>query len=126
SLPGCAATFVGGVHASAVGYATVDVVADCNSTSPIAPGYFTGEILFDNVLTGDVQHIAPNPATGNYAGGNPLVHIRAIPEGGVAGASVTTNLPYTFYDLYTVGARWRTQDRRQPLPSAFMPRFIQG
>jgi len=37
-----------------------------------------------------------------------------------------TALPYTFYDLFTTGARFRTQDRRQPLPSAFMPRFIEG
>src|SRR5205085_5880800 len=36
------------------------------------------------------------------------------------------NLPFTFYDLYTIGALSRAQDRRQPLPSAFMPRFIQG
>jgi hypothetical protein len=127
AAPGCTVSNqVGSVHVNAIGYATIDVVADCNSTSPIAPEYFTREILFDNVLTGDVQHINPNPATGNYAGGNPLVHIRAIPEGGAAGAFVATNLPYTFYDLYTPGAPGRTQDRRQPLPSAFMPRFIEG
>jgi len=127
AAPGCAiVNSVGGTHANAVGYATIDVVADCRPTSPIQPGYFTGEILFDNVLTGDYVHINPNPSTGNYAGGNPLVHIRAIPEGGPAGASVPTRLPYTFYDLYTTGSRLRTQDRRQPLPSAFMPRVIQG
>src|SRR5207248_9039027 len=92
-------------------------------TSPLSAGGFTKEILFDNVLTGDSQHINPNPAIGNYAGGSPLVHIRAIPEGGAAGELAATSLPFTFYDLYTVGAR--TQDRRQPLPSAFVPRFLQ-
>jgi hypothetical protein len=127
SAPGCAiVNKVVGVHANAIGYATVDVVANCNATSPLAAGYFTREILFDNVLTGDYQHMNPNPATGNYAGGNPLVHIRAVPEGGAAGAFAATALPYTFYDLYTTGAPNRAQDRRQPLPSAFMPRFIEG
>jgi hypothetical protein len=128
SAPGCTiAKNVGGVHKNAIGFATIDVVANCNTTSPMNGGlYFAGEILFDNVLTGDVQHINPNPATGNYAGGNPLVHIRAVPEGGAAGSYAATNLPFTFYDLYTTGAAWRTQDRRQPLPSAFMPRFIEA
>ncbi|HEY6141317.1 MAG TPA: hypothetical protein VI670_26475 [Thermoanaerobaculia bacterium] len=110
----------------AVGYATIDVVANCNATSPLSPLYFNGEILFDNVLLGDYQHLNPNPATGNYAGGNPLVHIRAVPEGGAAGTVMATELPYTFYDLYTPGAAVRTQDRRQPLPSAFLARFIEG
>jgi hypothetical protein len=125
--PGCTTVKPAGyVHANAIGYATIDVVANCNATSPLQSSYFTSEILFDNVLTGDYQHINPNQATGNYAGGNPLVHIRAVPEGGPAGALVSTNLPYTFYDLYTAGAPKRTLDRRQPLPSTFMPRFIQG
>ena len=127
AAPGCTNVKpAGGPHSNAVGYATIDVVANCNATSPLQSAYFTSEILFDNVLTGDYQHINPNPATGNYAGGNPLVHIRAVPEGGPAGTLVATNLPYTFYDLYTTGAPRRTQDRRQPLPSTFMPRFIQG
>ncbi len=126
TAPGCTAVKpVGGVHANAVGYVTIDVVANCNATSPLSNVYFANEILFDNVLTGDYQHINPNPATGNYAAGNPLVHIRAIPEGGPAGAYVPTRLPYTFYDLYTASLH-PTIDRRQPLPSAFLPRFIEG
>ncbi|HEV2721175.1 MAG TPA: hypothetical protein VG323_14225, partial [Thermoanaerobaculia bacterium] len=126
TAPNCAIVKpVGGVHANAVGYATIDVVGNCNPTSPLTTRYF-GELLYDNVLTGDYQHINPNPATGNYAGANPLVHIRAVPEGGPAGIFVPTPLPYTFYDLYTTGLLWRTMDRRQPLPSAFLPRLIQG
>jgi hypothetical protein len=39
---------------------------------------------------------------------------------------VLTNLPYTFYDRYTVGQVVRTIDRRQPLPSVFAARYIQG
>ena len=69
--------------------------------------------------------INPNSSTGNYASGNPLVHIRAIPEGGAAGTVVATNLPYTFYDRYTPRTT-PAMDRRQPLPAAFTARYIQG
>ncbi|HEV2719216.1 MAG TPA: hypothetical protein VG323_04290, partial [Thermoanaerobaculia bacterium] len=71
----------GGVHTNAIGYATIDVMSSCNTSLPNQSIYFS-QILFDNVLIGDYQDINPNPATGNYAGGNPLVHIRAVPEGG--------------------------------------------
>jgi hypothetical protein len=115
----------GNAHANAIGYATIDVMSSCNTSLPNQGVYFT-QILFDNVLIGDYQDINPNPATGNYAGGNPLVHIRAVPEGGLAGQpAVLTNLPYTFYDRYTPAAA-RTFDRRQPLPSVFAARYIQG
>jgi hypothetical protein len=122
-------TTLGGTHANAIGYITVDVVANCN-TSLVAgdPTYFTADILFDNVLIGDYQDINPNPATGNFAGGNPMVHIRAVPEGGAVGsvpAGGATNLPYTFYDRYTPAGN-RHVDRRQPLPALFAARYIQG
>jgi hypothetical protein len=126
---GCS-TRVGGTHADAIGYVTIDVANTCSTSLP-SPGYFQNEILFDNVLIGDYQDVNPNTTTGNYAGGNPLVHIRAIPEGGRAGAAnfPGTNLPYTFYDRYTQPALvnlGRTIDRRQPLPATFAARFIQG
>jgi len=125
---GCTTTRIGSTtHPGglAVGYLTVDVANNCSTSLPTNSSYFTGEILYDNVLTGDYQTINPNPSTGNYAGGNPLVHIRAIPEGGPAGTPVVTNLPYTFYDRYTP-ALARTADRRQPLPGVFAARYIQG
>jgi hypothetical protein len=120
---------VGSVHANAIGYATIDVVASCTSRSPADPLYYTNDLLFDNVLIGDYQQVAPHPAGTTAlsfdAGGNPMVHIRSVPEGGGAGSNVDTRLPYTFYDRYTpAGAR--TIDRRQPLPSTFAARFIQG
>ncbi|HEV8661282.1 MAG TPA: hypothetical protein VGS96_21975 [Thermoanaerobaculia bacterium] len=122
---------VGGNHGgtTAIGYATIDVAATCSVALPIDPGYFTGEILFDNVLIGDYQDVNQSTTAGNYAGGNPLVHIRAIPEGGPAASSIATNLPFTFYDRYQGGALTstaRTVDRRQPLPSAFAARWISG
>jgi hypothetical protein len=62
---------------------------------------------------------------GNYASGSPLVHIRAIPEGGAPGVVVSTDLPYTFYDRYTP-RNAPTMDRRQPLPALFAAPFIEG
>jgi hypothetical protein len=115
---------VGSPHVNAQGYITIDLVADCDLAVATDPAYVS-DLLYDNVLTGDYAWVSQNPVTGNFAGGVPLVHIRAVPEGGSAGTAVATNLPYTFYDRYTPpGAR--AMDRRQPLPSAFMTRFIQG
>jgi hypothetical protein len=120
----CADRAVGGQHTNATGYVTIDLAATCTFRSPAEPAYYD-ELLYDNVLTGDYQHITPNPETGNYAGGEALVHIRAVPEGGPAGGNVATALPYTFYDLHTpAGAR--RKDRRQPLPSAFAAHFVEG
>ncbi len=133
----CGTTEVGGVHANAIGYVTIDVNASCNTLFPTDATYYSGTtgILYDNVLTGDYEIL--DKATGtNYAGGNPLVHIRAIPEGGNAGSLPTdptvlaaTNLPYTFYSRYintTTGGVANNRDRRQPLPSIFAARWIQG
>jgi len=118
---------------TAVGYVTVDVSSVCSTTLPTSAIYFASEILFDNTLIGDYQIL--NKATGsNYAGGSPMVHIRAIPEGGPAGVLLTgqqTNLPYTFYARYVNGSTSFVgtainADRRQPLPSVFAARWIQG
>lgn len=133
---------VGGTNANAVGYVTVDVANSCTQSLPTTPEYFAQEILFDNVLIGDYQRINPTATTGNYAGGNPMVHIRAIPEGGPNFATVgdaggvprgtQTNFPFTFYDRYTgtgTGADvafGRETDRRQPLPGVFAARYIEG
>jgi hypothetical protein len=119
---GCA---IGGKHAMATGYATVDVVNNCGIDSPLSPTYWKETILFDNILTGEYERINPNETTGNYAGGNPLVHIRAVPDGGKAGSTPAASLPYTFYDRYTPRDA-RHIDRRQPLPSTFIARYIQG
>jgi hypothetical protein len=113
---------------AAIGYATIDVVGSCTSRLPSDPLYYTTDLLFDNVLIGDYQQIGPHPSFTSAAfdaGGNPMVHIRAVPEGGAAGSTVATELPYTFYDRYTPATN-RILDRRQPLPSTFAARFIQG
>src|SRR5947209_3991117 len=114
---------VGGVHTFATGYVTIDLVNGCSPVSPIEPVYYSQILAYDNVLTGDYEDVHPDKGIGNFAGGSPLVHIKAIPNGG--GTSTATPLPYTFYDRYTPAAAKRV-DRRQPLPSSFMSRFIQG
>lgn len=123
-ISGCGTERVGLTHEHAIGYATIDVVKTCGLSFPNTAAYYD-DLLYDNVLTGDFQSLDPKAATGNYAAGNPLVHIRAFPEGGAAGAVVSTDLPYTFYDRYTPASS-RTRDRRQPLPSVFSARFVQG
>ncbi len=130
SVPFCSIGVAGGVHIDAIGYATIDVVANCTNLLPFDPLYYTTDLLFDNVLIGDYQQIGAVPAgtangSATDATGNPMVHIRAVPEGGGAGSNVSTALPYTFYDRYTPSAT-RAIDRRQPLPSTFAARYVQG
>jgi hypothetical protein len=125
---GCGSSRLGGVHPHAVGYVTVDVVNTCSSTLP-APEYFASEVLFDNVLIGDYENVDGKQSTGGFATGSPMVHIRAVPEGGPAGSNPGTSLPFTFYDRYTATTPQtlpRSIDRRQPLPSTFAARWIQG
>ncbi|HET7434787.1 MAG TPA: hypothetical protein VFN10_08750 [Thermoanaerobaculia bacterium] len=117
---------IGSTHAAdrASGYVTIDVVATCSTTLP-TDGTYINELLYDNVLTGDSIIYDANPQTGNYAGSSPLVHIRAIPEGGNAGVRTATNLPMTFYGRYMPSAAPKA-DRRQPLPSRFAARWMDG
>ena len=112
---------VGTAHKNAIGYMTIDVVNSCSDASPLDAKYWSDVLLYDNVLSGEYIRINPDPNSGNYAGANPLVHIRAIPEGGPAGATVAPVFPYTFYDRYA-----HRSDRRQPLPSVFSARYIDG
>jgi len=122
-IPGCNTPTrrVGGTHSNARGYLTIDVVNACTSEFPTSVIYYDRDLLFDNVLIGDYQQVS-----GEFAQGSPMVHIRAIPEGGPAGSHAVTNLPYTFYDRYTTLAAQRRFDRRQPLPSTFAARWIEG
>ena len=120
---------VGSNHTTnvAAGYVTIDLVDSCLPVLPTSPAFFK-DLLFDNVLVGDYQSIDPAGFASGWAGGSPLVHIRSIPEGGAAGSIVPTRLPYTFYDRFTsIDPNMpRTIDRRQPLPSAFAARWIDG
>lgn len=120
STPAC--NTAGGVHTNATGYATIDVVGTCTGSIPTDNSYFTHEIRFDNVLMGDFIQI--NSAQ-NFAQGNPMVHIRAIPEGGEASTRKKTHLERTFYSRLQPASN-NTLDARQPLPAAFGARWING
>ncbi|HEV7766837.1 MAG TPA: hypothetical protein VGQ76_17690 [Thermoanaerobaculia bacterium] len=119
---------VGGVHENAVGYVTVDVVGNCSGNGPLDPHYFDVDIRYDNVLIGDYQQVDVKQ---NFAQASPMVHIRAIPEGGTpdtrAGlpARYATPLPQTFYGNLQKSVRPKA-DARQPLPSLFAVRWIKG
>jgi hypothetical protein len=127
---GCSAsTRVGATHTNAIGYVTVDLSDSCSTALPTDPGYFTSRLLYDNVLIGDYQQVN---STENFAQGNPMVHLRAIPEGGNASGTVPpdagpgalpVNFDRTFYSRYQAGG---VADRRQPLPSTFAARWISG
>ncbi|MDQ3283611.1 MAG: hypothetical protein M3Q69_19590 [Acidobacteriota bacterium] len=113
----------------ATGYATIDVVSACRSQlTPADPAYYDGMLRYDNVLTGDYQQINVSQ---NFAQGSPLVHIRAIPEGGTAGERAANphlykvNFPRTFYGRYQSGAS-TVSNARQPLPTVFAARWIAG
>ena len=122
-VPGCSA--VGTPHQHATGYATIDVVGSCTTNQPTDDEYFREDIRYDNVLTGDYQQVDPSS---DYAQANPLVHIRAMPEGGTptsrqSGAENQVNFERTFYDRISPAT---FNDARQPLPSTFAARWIQG
>jgi hypothetical protein len=123
----CGFQRIGGTHTNMRGYVTIDVVANCSDLLPTNPAYYSTQILFDNVLIGDYQQLrSSDPTLGSFAHAMPMVHIRAVPEGGPPGfvPPGTTNLPYTFYDRYTPSAN-RRMDRRIPLPSTFAVRWIE-
>jgi hypothetical protein len=120
SLPGC--TNIGGTHARAVGYATVDVTSRCDVLQPEMPEYYR-QLLFDNILTGEYHQVNRGQQRAQSA---PMVHIRAVPEGGtLASRRHDTNLERTFYSRYLHGGD-RRRDARQPLPSVFAARWVSG
>jgi hypothetical protein len=118
---------VGHEHQNAIGYATIDVVGDCDATGPTDPEYFTSDIRYDNALIGDYQQVNSSQ---NFAQGSPMVHIRAIPEGSTpqlrAGvAQYQTTFDRTFYGRLQSSSQPKL-DARQPLPRTFAARWING
>ena len=115
---------VGHEHLHAVGYATIDLVRNCSANSPMTLEYWTSDIAWDNVLIGDSEQI---DSTNHFAHGSPLVHIRAIPEGGTLAQrlALPQRLPRTFYARFQP-ATAPGLDGRQPLPSVFAARWIDG
>ena len=124
-VPAC--SNIGGVHENAVGYATIDVVAACQPLYALDEAYWTQLIRYDNVLIGDYQQLN---GVENSAQGGPMVHIRAIPEGGTPEIRARLfefdpEFDRTFYGRFQNAATPRL-DGRQPLPAQFATRWIQG
>ena len=119
---------VGLMHDNAVGYVTIDLVRNCSTNGPMTPEYWTDDLAYDNVLIGDYQQL--NGAN-NFAQGNAMVHVRAIPEGGTQAQRLadpdaySNRFPHTFYSRYQA-PKTPMLDGRQPLPSTFAARWIQG
>ncbi|HEX6902678.1 MAG TPA: hypothetical protein VF789_23370 [Thermoanaerobaculia bacterium] len=98
------------------GYITFDTVNNCTVRNPRDPAYFTTDITDQNVLWGDFFFVDQAAGT---AQGAPLVHIESdplAPETSVAGE-------YTFYGAYIA---WSGIDNREPLPTTFGVRYING
>jgi hypothetical protein len=112
-----ACTNIGTTHTNAIGYATIDLVGSCVATTVLDPAYSTTFLRHDNVLVGDVIQV--NGAQ-NFAQGSPMVHIRAMPDDGRP-----VNFDQTFYGHYQRAGHPKA-DRRQPLPSMFAARWING
>ena len=117
----------GSAHKNAIGYATIDVVGACNPRLPTDSTYYRDLIRFDNVLIGDYLQLNGRE---NHAQGSPLVHIGAIPEGGMGRSregkpKFTVNAPRTFYSRFQHPSTPKL-DARQPLPAVFAARWTDG
>jgi hypothetical protein len=113
-------------HDRAVGYATIDVVRNCEDNDPLSEAYWTEDLAWDNVLIGDSHQ---TNATTELAQASTMVHIRAIPEGGSAQERLAlprkwdAPFPRTFYSRFQPATAPK-HDGRQPLPSVFATRWI--
>lgn len=98
------------------GYVTVDVVRSCTIRFPNDAGYFGpgGDALDANLLFGDYRIVDDKRAVGNT-----LVHI----EASASDPQTSTAGQYTFYGRY-VG--WSAADHREPLPTTFGARYVEG
>jgi hypothetical protein len=98
------------------GYITVDTVNNCTLRFPTDAGYFGpgGDVTNQNVLFGDYAIV-----DGNTAEGDTLVHIQAS----ATNPETSTPGQYTFYGRYV---NWTAADNREPLPTAFGARYVNG
>ncbi|HEV2855049.1 MAG TPA: hypothetical protein VHC97_19810 [Thermoanaerobaculia bacterium] len=106
------------------GYVTMDSTTQCNLLFPASANYFSSGIPDNrNILWGDYFYV--NDAQ-NFAQGETLVHIESCPTPSVGnGIDECPFLPgeYTFYGRYAAVAG---QDQREPLPTTFATRFLNG
>ena len=127
SLTGQASANMGGMCAGlpygdniARGYVTIDLVNNCTPRFPADAGYFgaggTGDVTNQSLLTGEVFYVDQLHA---IARGDNLVHIHASGTDPLT----STSGNYTFYGSYN---GFTALDNRQPLPTEFGARFVNG
>jgi hypothetical protein len=107
------------------GYITFDNVNSCNLLFPSSTGYFgpAGVASQINQLWGDYFYV---DEANNFAQGETLVHVEACPTPSVGqGADDCPFVPgdYTFYGRYVAA---NADDQREPLPTTFASRFVNG
>jgi hypothetical protein len=103
-----------GTPTIARGYITVDTVNNCTLRFASDPGYLLGDVTHQNVLWGDYTFVNPSQ---DLAYGDALVAVGADqvnPETSVPGQ-------YTFYGRF---AGWTASDRRTPLATNFVTRYV--
>lgn len=86
-------------------YVTVDTISECDAADPSESSYYSGQLAFDNVLTGYFEVIDP---ANNFAQSGAAVHIEAA-EG------FFQNGDATFYGKLAGSAA----GQREPLPTTF-------
>lgn len=102
------------------GYMTIDTVNNCTARFPGDPGYIgasgSGDATNQTQLTGEVFYVDQLHA---IARGNNMVHIHAD----TADPLTNTSGNYTFYGRYD---GFTAIDNRQPLPTSFGARYLNG
>jgi len=103
-------------------YITVDVTWTVNRLFPDADDtYYNNELMYDNVLTGDVFWV--NPTLGQSEA-DKCVHIEADVDLGEVVVLDGADFPLSFYHRYVVATNAATSDFREPLPTAWAFRYI--
>jgi hypothetical protein len=129
SLTGSASAGKGGLCAGANhndniarGYITIDTVDNCTARFPSDAGYFGNGLSGDATnqsyqLTGEVFFV---DQLHDISRGDNMVHIHAD---ATAMSYTATSGHYTFYGRYD---NWTAADNRQPLPTSFGARYLNG
>ncbi len=100
-------------------YITADVVENCNKLFPDAPGYFTGEARYDNVLIGD--SFWTNTIKRLSEASN-AVHIEASRWLDQVATIAPSGLPASFYHRYAQDED--ESDLREPLGTSWGMRYL--
>jgi|CXWL01.1.fsa_nt_gi hypothetical protein len=112
------------------GYITIDTLRNCTSEYPGAPGYFPAIPSDEPAVASNVNQLMGDyfylDAKRNFAQSESMVHIEACNTPSVGQGSDECPYvagDYTFYSRYVGGL---ATDGREPLPTQFFTRFLDG